>query len=278
MAFNPDHAKRMRAAYLPVKGKQTVQVGHQSCSFGQVTDASAFLKDGKARPDHRDRRHDVPQHSARKTAVVTAGVPDMNPREHPVEQVSRARRRKFRSTQTVIAIGVSSGIIRAATCTRTCATRSLSGTRCSIFRFPKAVTMTGGLYLWRDGREVPDTMNVSMEQPEDLLFSWVSGFGNSSARRQRRRSWDRWNNLQRRSDSLSRRKRSTSARGSATGHIRRRRRAPICRTSSIAFEAAKKQTARSNLDSVFPLPAAWQWKATARSATMQWDPQAEEIV
>ena len=45
---------------------------------------------------------------------------------------------------------------------------------------PRSVTMTGGLYLWRDGREVPDTMNVSMEQPEDLLFSWISGFGNSS--------------------------------------------------------------------------------------------------
>ncbi len=47
MAFNVDHAKRMRAAYLPVKGKQTVQVGHQSCSFGQVADAYSFLKDGK---------------------------------------------------------------------------------------------------------------------------------------------------------------------------------------------------------------------------------------
>ncbi len=27
--------------------------------------------------------------------------------------------------------------------------------------------MTGGLYLWKDGREVPDTMNVSMEQTEE---------------------------------------------------------------------------------------------------------------
>ena len=35
--------------------------------------------------------------------------------------------------------------------------------------------MTGGLYLWKDGREVPDTMNVSMEQPEELLFTWDSG-------------------------------------------------------------------------------------------------------
>ncbi|SPF49140.1 hypothetical protein SBA4_4020001 [Candidatus Sulfopaludibacter sp. SbA4] len=42
---------------------------------------------------------------------------------------------------------------------------------------PKSVTMTGGLYLWKDGREVPDTMNVAMEHDE-MLFTWDSGFGN----------------------------------------------------------------------------------------------------
>jgi hypothetical protein len=43
---------------------------------------------------------------------------------------------------------------------------------------PHAVTMTGGLYRWQDGREVPDTMNVVMEH-NTLLFSWDSGFGNN---------------------------------------------------------------------------------------------------
>ncbi|MEI4884242.1 hypothetical protein, partial [Klebsiella pneumoniae] len=41
------------------------------------------------------------------------------------------------------------------------------------------VTMTGGVYLWKDGREVPDTMHVSMEHFEEILFSWDSGFGNN---------------------------------------------------------------------------------------------------
>jgi predicted dehydrogenase len=45
---------------------------------------------------------------------------------------------------------------------------------------PRKVTMTGGLYLWKDGREVPDTMSVAMEHEEEILFSWVSGFGNDS--------------------------------------------------------------------------------------------------
>ena len=39
--------------------------------------------------------------------------------------------------------------------------------------------MTGGVYLWKDGREVPDTMSVSLELPEEILFTWDSGFGNN---------------------------------------------------------------------------------------------------
>ena len=46
-------------------------------------------------------------------------------------------------------------------------------------QIPEAVTMVGGIYLWKDGREVPDTMNVAMEHPEEILFTWDSGFGNS---------------------------------------------------------------------------------------------------
>ena len=41
MAFTVEHAKKMRAAYQRA-GKRTVQIGHQSCSSGQVTDATSF--------------------------------------------------------------------------------------------------------------------------------------------------------------------------------------------------------------------------------------------
>src|SRR6185295_13019966 len=42
MAFSVDHAKKMRAAYQRA-GKRVVQIGHQGCSSGLVTDATAFL-------------------------------------------------------------------------------------------------------------------------------------------------------------------------------------------------------------------------------------------
>ena len=39
--------------------------------------------------------------------------------------------------------------------------------------------MKGGNYLWKDGREVPDTMSVTLQQPEEILINWVSGAGNN---------------------------------------------------------------------------------------------------
>jgi predicted dehydrogenase len=44
-------------------------------------------------------------------------------------------------------------------------------------KIPRTVTMTGNNYL-SPKMQVPDTMNVSMEQPEKLLFTWNSMFGN----------------------------------------------------------------------------------------------------
>jgi hypothetical protein len=39
--------------------------------------------------------------------------------------------------------------------------------------------MDGGVYLWKDGREVPDTVSLSFQQPEEIMISWVSGSGNN---------------------------------------------------------------------------------------------------
>ena len=47
-------------------------------------------------------------------------------------------------------------------------------------QIPTSVVANGGVYLWKDGREVPDTMSVSMVQPEEMLITWNSGFGNAA--------------------------------------------------------------------------------------------------
>jgi hypothetical protein len=43
---------------------------------------------------------------------------------------------------------------------------------------PAAATMSGGVYSERDGREVPDTIAVTLDFPE-LVVTWQSTFNNS---------------------------------------------------------------------------------------------------
>ncbi len=177
MAFQVDHAKRMRAAYKKASNR-TVQIGHQSCSSGQVKDAAQFLASGdvgKVTAIHahmyRNTPHDKPQWSRPVS-------PDMTPEKiiwksflgsappHDFDANRYANWRFFWD--------YSGGNVYENMC------HQLSfWYKAMNLQIPRAVNMTGGLYLWKDGREVPDTMNVTIEQPEDILISWDSGFGNN---------------------------------------------------------------------------------------------------
>lgn len=44
---------------------------------------------------------------------------------------------------------------------------------------PTAAFMSGGVFSEKDGREVPDTIMVTLEFPQDLVMSWQSTFSNS---------------------------------------------------------------------------------------------------
>jgi predicted dehydrogenase len=44
---------------------------------------------------------------------------------------------------------------------------------------PTAAYMTGGVFSEKDGREVPDTISVTLDYPNDLVVSWQSTFSNS---------------------------------------------------------------------------------------------------
>jgi predicted dehydrogenase len=179
MAFTVEHAKRMREVYLPVKGKQTVQIGHQSCSFGQADDAAAFIKDGKLGKItavnammYRNTTHGKPQWARPTQSSMTP--------EHILwnQFLGEAPKVPFDANRYInwrFYWDYSGGNVYENMCHQVAFWYKILNSQ-----IPKSVTMTGGLYLWKDGREVPDTMNVSMEQPEDMLFSWLSGFGNSN--------------------------------------------------------------------------------------------------
>ncbi|MBS1833199.1 MAG: Gfo/Idh/MocA family oxidoreductase [Acidobacteria bacterium] len=178
MAFTVDHAKRMRKAFQADGGKHVVQIGHQSCSSGQVADAVDFLKDGKvgkitaiAANMFRNTPHGKPQWSR-------PVYPDMNP-ENVLWQSfqGEAPKHDFDANRFInwrFFFDYSGGNVYENMC------HQLSfWYKVLDLKVPTSVTMTGGVFLWKDGREVPDTMNVAMQHSEEMLFSWVSGFGNN---------------------------------------------------------------------------------------------------
>ncbi|MEO8026801.1 MAG: Gfo/Idh/MocA family oxidoreductase [Bryobacteraceae bacterium] len=177
MAFTVEHAKKMRAAYQ-ASSKRVVQIGHQSCSSGQVQDALAFLADGKVGKItsieahmYRNTPHGKPQWSRPVGA-------DVNPENVLWDSFLGDRPKRAFDAQRFINWrffwDYSGGNVYENMCHQVSFWYKVLG-----LQIPKQVTMTGGIYLWKDGREVPDTMHVSMEQPEEMLFSWNSGFGNS---------------------------------------------------------------------------------------------------
>jgi len=44
---------------------------------------------------------------------------------------------------------------------------------------PAAAYMSGGIFSEKDGREVPDTIAVTLEFPMDIVLTWQSTFSNS---------------------------------------------------------------------------------------------------
>ena len=177
MAFTVEHAKRMRAAYK--QANKVVQIGHQHTSSGQMTDAIGFIKQpellGKITAVHAHMYRNTPHGKPQWSRVA---YPDMNPENIIWSRfLGEAPKRDFDANRYInwrFYWDYSGGNVYENMCHQVAFWYKALG-----MQIPKSVTMTGGLYLWTDGREVPDTMNVSMEQPEEILFTWDSGFGNN---------------------------------------------------------------------------------------------------
>jgi predicted dehydrogenase len=176
MAFTVDEAKAMRAAYL--SAGRTVQIGHQALSSGQVTDAVNYLASGgvgKVTAIHGRMFRNTPHGKPQWARPV---YPDMTPENLMWKAfLGSAPERDFdpdRYANWRLFWDYSGGNVHENMCHQIAFWYKVLG-----LRIPQAVSMSGGVYLWKDGREVPDTMHVSLEHGEEVLFSWDSGFGNS---------------------------------------------------------------------------------------------------
>jgi predicted dehydrogenase len=179
MAFTVDHAKRMRAAYKKAGDKRIVQIGHQSCTSGHVADAMGFTdpaKMGKITGIHMHMFRNTPHGKPQWSRPV---YPDVTPENVLWNSfLGDAPKHAFDANRYVnwrFFWDYSGGNFYENMCHQVAFWYKILN-----LQIPKTVVTTGGVYLWKDGREVPDTMNVSMVQPEEMLITWDSGFGNNA--------------------------------------------------------------------------------------------------
>lgn len=181
MAFTVDDAKRMRAASLQHAALK-VQIGHQYCSSGHAVDAIEYLSSGALGQVTAIRSHLYRNTPHGKPQWSRPVFPDMTAENIAWDGfLGAAPERDFdahRFANWRYYEDYSGGSVH----------ENLSQQLAFWYRvmdigIPSAVTMRGGIYRWKDGREVPDTMSVSMEHTNcpwgDLLFTWDSGFGNN---------------------------------------------------------------------------------------------------
>jgi predicted dehydrogenase len=181
MAFTVADARQMRAAFARSNARagsqRAVQIGHQFTSSGHVSDAARFLQ-----PDlmgkvtfiqarmYRNTPHGKPQ-------WARPVYPDMTPENiHWKAFQGESPDRDFDAHRFVnwrYFWDYSGGSVFENMSHQLAFWYKTMG-----LRIPRSVTMTGGIYLWKDGREVPDTMTVAMEHEEEILYTWDCGFGN----------------------------------------------------------------------------------------------------
>ena len=177
LAFSVADAKKMRAARLK-RPKQVVAVGHQDCSSPQIAEARAFIEKGwlgKITEIHSHMYRNTPHDRPQWARPVT---PDMT-QENIIWKsfLGPAPDRPFDANRYLnwrFFWDYSGGNFYENMCHQVAFWYKVMN-----LEIPKTVSTVGGLFLWKDGREVPDTVLVGMvHAKEEMLFNWDSGFGN----------------------------------------------------------------------------------------------------
>jgi predicted dehydrogenase len=180
LALTLEQAKTMRAAYAAGGGRHVVQVGHQACSSGHLADVAAFLSEPSrmgsitalAMQAHRNTPLNKPQWS--RPALLAGLSPALLDWD---AFLGDAPRRAFDANRYVhwrYYWDYSGGSVF-----EHMSQQLAFWYKALDLQIPDAASMEGGIYLWRDGREVPDTVSVALQQPEEILITWVSGQGNN---------------------------------------------------------------------------------------------------
>lgn len=180
-ALHLSEAKKMRAAVKKDGGRRTVAIGHQSCSAGHMADVQQFLSDpnrmGKITAISMQLHRSTPLSKAQwaRPALFTPSLTKDNVAwaeflgDTPEREFDPNRFVHWRYFWEYSGGGVFENM-----------SQQLSFWYKALnLEIPATASMAGGVYVWKDSREVPDTMSVTLEQPEEVLINWVCGFSNN---------------------------------------------------------------------------------------------------
>ena len=152
MAFTLDQAKAMRAAYQRA-GNRAVQIGHQVCSTGHVADASNYLSSGAVGQVTAIRAHMYRNTPHGKPQWTRPVYPDMTAETIDWNGFLGRRAREFDADRFInwrLFTDYSGGNVHESMSQQIAFWYKVMG-----LAIPQAVTMTGGLYRWVDGRGSP---------------------------------------------------------------------------------------------------------------------------
>ena len=173
MAFNPDHAKRMRDA---LKGsKSVVQVGVQSVSgpaFAKARELATPERMGNVTAIHTHHYRNAPYGGWRRAIPPDCNLEHVGWKEFEGEAAPHPfdpqRFINWRFFWDYSGGNVFENMVH----------QVAFWYKVFDLKIPRRATMAGNNFFSPD-MEVPDTMDVCLDQPEKLLFTWNSGFGNN---------------------------------------------------------------------------------------------------
>ena len=172
MAFNPNHARRMRHAFEG--SKQVVQIGIQSLSGPAVAPALEYTrrdKIGDITAIHTHHYRNAPYGGWKRNPPADCDLQHVDWKEFEGEashhEFDPNRYMNWRFFWDYSGGNVFENMVH----------QVGFWYKLLNLKMPRAATMSGGTYS-SPGMEVPDTMDVSLDQAEGLLFTWNSMFGN----------------------------------------------------------------------------------------------------
>jgi predicted dehydrogenase len=171
MAFNPDHARRMRRAFEG--SNRIVQIGSQATSGPAVAAARAYLNEehmGTITQIHTHHYRNAPYGGWKRPIPADCDTQHLNwdvfQGEAAPHEFDPNRYMNWRFYWDYSGGNVFENMIH----------QVIFWYKMLDLKVPHSVTMSGGNFMNPD-MEVPDTYNVSMNQG-NLLFTWDSMFGN----------------------------------------------------------------------------------------------------